>query len=77
MAKKDVHVVPAPAGGWSVKRTGAVRASRNFDLKAAAVDYGRKVSRSERSELVIHRKDGTIQQKDSHGKDPLPPRDRR
>ena len=77
MAKKNVHVVPAPTGGWTVKKAGAERASKKFDQKTAAVDYGRKVSKSERSELVIHRKDGTIQQKDSYGRDPAPPKDRR
>ena len=77
MARRDIHVVPAPSGGWSVMKTGAERASKNFDQKTAAVDYGRWVSRAERSELVIHKKDGTIQQKDSYGGDPLPPKDKR
>lgn len=77
MSKKSVHVIPAPAGGWNVKKAGAERASKNFDQKAAAVDYGRKISRTERSELVIHRRDGTIHRKDSHGRDPLPPKDGR
>jgi len=76
MAKRDIHVVPAPSGGWSVRKTGAERSSKNFDQKTAAVDYGRKASRAERSELVIHKKDGTIQQKDSYGTDPLPPKDK-
>ncbi|MDE2979933.1 MAG: DUF2188 domain-containing protein [Gemmatimonadota bacterium] len=64
------HVVPNPDGGWDVKRSGSERASRHFDTKAEAVDAGREISRNQRTEFVIHRKDGTIQRKDSHGNDP-------
>jgi hypothetical protein len=76
MAKKTHHVVPAPRGGWSVKKGGATRASKLFDTKKAAESFGRRLSVREGSELVIHRVDGTIQRKDSHGRDPNPPRDR-
>lgn len=77
MAKKSHHVVPDPDGGWNLKRGGASRASKHFDNKADAVTYGRQVSRNQRSEFVVHKRDGTIQRKDSHGKDPLPPRDKK
>jgi hypothetical protein len=76
MAKKTHHVVPNPDGGWNVKKGGADRASKHFEKKQDAVDWGRDVSRKQGSEFVIHRKDGTIQDKDSHGKDPMPPRDK-
>jgi hypothetical protein len=76
MAKKTHHVVPNPGGGWNVKKGGADRASKHFEKKQDAVDWGRDVSRKQGSEFVIHRKDGTIQDKDSHGKDPMPPRDK-
>ena len=64
------HVVPHPDGGWDVKRSGAERASGHFDTKAEAEDAGREISRNQGTEFVIHRKDGTIQRKDSHGNDP-------
>ena len=64
------HVVPNPDGGWDVKRSGSERASRHLDTRAEAVDAGREISRNQRTEFVIHRKDGTIQRKDSHGNDP-------
>ncbi len=53
-----------------MKRSGASRASRHFDTKAEAIDAGREISRNQRTELVIHRHDGTIQRKDSPGNDP-------
>lgn len=77
MARKSYHVSPAPEGRWSVIRGGALRASRNFEVKSAAIDYGRTLSINSSSELVIHRKDGTIMNANSYGKDPVPPRDKR
>ncbi len=76
MSKKagSHHVVPNPDGGWDVKRGGANRASGHFDTKKDAVDTARQISINQRTELVIHRQDGTIQRKDSHGNDPFPPR---
>jgi len=75
MARKSHHVVPSKDGGWSVKKSGAERASKSFEKKDDAVKYGRGVSKSAGSELYIHKKDGTIQKKDSHGNDPCPPKD--
>lgn len=77
MARKSHHVVPDPDGGWNVKKGGASRASRHFRTKREAESYGRTVSQRQRSEFVVHKRDGTIQRKDSHGNDPNPPRDRK
>jgi len=72
---KSNHVVPSKAkGGWAVKKSGASRASKSFDTKDKAVKYGRKISKSEKTELYIHKKDGTIQNRNSYGNDPHPPR---
>lgn len=76
MAKTSHHVVPSPSGGWSVKKSGSERASKNFAKKESAISYARGISKNQGSELYIHKKDGTIQQKDSHGKDPIPPKDK-
>jgi hypothetical protein len=75
MPSKSHHVVTDPDGGWNVVRGGATRASKHFKNKEEAVRYGREVSRNQGSELVIHKRDGTIERKDSHGRDPMPPRD--
>ena len=77
MPGKSHHVVPDPDGGWAVRKGGAKRVSKHFDRKTEAVSWGREVSRRQGSEFVIHKRDGTIQRKDSHGNDPLPPRDRK
>ncbi len=70
------HVLPSAQGGWEVKKGRASRASRHFGNQAEAIEWGRSVSRNQGSELYIHKKDGTIQEKESHRRDPTPPRDR-
>ena len=42
-----------------------------------AIDAAREIAINQRSEVVIHRRDGTIRDKDSYGNDPFPPRDRK
>ena len=74
MAKKDIHVVPRD-NGWGVRREGASRDSSHHDRKSDAVDAGRTTARRDRVELVTHGKDGRIQDSDSYGNDPVPPRD--
>lgn len=71
---KTHHVVPAPQGGWNVKKGGAERTSNHTNTKKEAIDIARKISQNQGSELYIHGKDGKIQQKDSHGNDPFPPK---
>ncbi len=77
MNRKSYHVVPGMDGGWNVRKGGAERASKHFEKQEQAIDWARSASRSAKSELYIHRRDGTVRQKDSHGNDPLPPRDKR
>ncbi len=78
MAKrKEHHVVPNPVGGWDVKRENAGRASKHFDKKVDAITWARGVSKRHGTELIPHRKDGIIHKPDSHGNDPIPPRDKK
>lgn len=76
MAENSYHVVPAPSGGWSVKKSGAVRASKHFDSKADAEKWAKEVVKDRGAAVYVHRRDGTVERKDSHGNDPLPPRGR-
>ena len=76
MTKKDIHVVPRDSG-WAVKKEGNERASSLHDTKDRALDHARDQARRERVEVVIHKKDGKIQDSDSYGRDPFPPRDQK
>jgi hypothetical protein len=73
MQAKGQHVVPRD-GRWSVRRTGAVRATRTFDTQEEAIDEGRRIARTQGAELYIHGRDGLIRARESYGKDPFPPK---
>jgi hypothetical protein len=47
------------------------------DTQREAADRAREIARNQHSEVVIHRRDGTIRDSDSYGNDPNPPRDRK
>lgn len=72
-SKRNQHVVPHD-GGWAVKGAGAERATAVYSTKLPAVDRARVIANNQGSELLIHGKNGQIQTKDSHGKDPFPPK---
>ena len=77
MSVRQTHVVPnSSRGGWDVKSDGASRATKHCDTKQEAMSIGRTISRNQGTELIPHRKDGRIQNPDSHGHDPCPPRDK-
>ena len=59
--RNEHHVIFSLDGGWAVKKRQNTRASRVFDEKGDAVTYGKKMSESHCSELIIHRKDGSIE----------------
>ena len=59
---------------WKVKRENSEKSIKNFNTQKEAVDFGRKLSKKDNAELVIHDKEGKIQRKDSHGNDPYPPK---
>jgi hypothetical protein len=75
MGRKERHVVHNPQGGWDSKRENAERASKHFETKKEAMDWSRAKARNEGSELIPHGMDGKIQNPNSHGGDPCPPKD--
>ncbi len=76
MSKKDIHVVPHKEG-WATKKEGASRAGAVTDTKAEALERAREQAKRENVEVVIHKKDGKIQDSDSYGNDPHPPKDKK
>jgi hypothetical protein len=74
--KQDIHVVPHP-GGWATKKEDAKRAGSVCSTKNEALERAREQAGREKVEVVIHRKNGTIQYSDSYGNDPNPPKDRK
>jgi len=73
---KNQHVVPTD-GDWGVRGEGNSRLTSLHDTQAEAIDAAREIAINQQSEVVIHRPDGRIRDKDSYGNDPFPPRDRK
>lgn len=57
-----------------MKRDNAKRAVARTDTQRQAIDIARSISQNSGDELVIRRPDGRIREKDSHGRDPYPPK---
>ena len=79
MAKrKERHVVPnKEKGGWDSKRESAKRVSKHFDKKEDAMKWSKEKAKEEGSELIPHKRDGKIQNPNSYGNDPNPPKDKK
>lgn len=68
------------SGSWKVLREGAQRASQRVSLQSQAEAIAKKLSHgSGGGEVVIHRPDGKIRDKDTvaPGRDPHPPIDKK
>ena len=76
MERKEHHVVfNRDLKMWDVKREHAGRVSGRYPTKDMALSAAREFSRNGETELIVHLKNGRIQNPDSHGKDPCPPVD--
>ncbi len=73
MPNRNQHVTPHRAG-WAVRGAGAARATSVHQTQAEAIDRAREIARNQGTELFIHRRDGRIRARDSHGRDPHPPK---
>lgn len=63
MKKETYHVIPNSKGGWSVTKRGNERATKTFDNKESAEKFGVGLSKTHKSDLVIHKKDGSVQKR--------------
>ena len=68
---KNQHVVKTE-GGWGVRGESNTRNTQNFDTQQAAINRAREIAINQKSELLIHGRDGQIRDKHSYGNDPYP-----
>lgn len=69
---KNQHVTPK-GDLWQVKGAGNEWATKIVETQKEAIEIAREIAKNQQSELVIHRPDGTIREKDSFGNDSYPP----
>lgn len=79
MAKKgpNVHVVPSKTqpGKFVAKEAGNPKPITRPATQADTIKKAIPVAKENKSEVVIHGRDGAIRDKDSYGSDPNPPKD--
>ena len=73
---KQIHIVPN-GNMWSVREAGRTQPISNHRTQSNAIGAGRPLAIRTEAELVIHRPNGQIRDKDSYGLDPNPPKDRK
>jgi hypothetical protein len=72
--KPPVHTVKT-GSGWANKQGSQVVSEHR--KKPAAEAEGRREAKRDQTEHVIHGRNGRIQEKNSYGNDPNPPKDKR
>lgn len=73
---KNQHVVPV-GNKWGVRGEKNYRLTSINPTQGAAIDTAIDIAKNQKSEVVIHRRDGTIRDRDSYGNDPFPRPDRK
>ncbi|MCM3714146.1 DUF2188 domain-containing protein [Alkalihalobacillus oceani] len=62
---KGEHVL-AHEDGWAVQAEDAKRPSEVFSKKEEAIDRAREIAKNKQTHLIVHKKDGAVQEKTSY-----------
>ena len=73
MTGKNQHVVPHK-DGWAVKGAGNQRATSVHTTQAEAIQEAKQIAQNQRSEMLIHGRNGQIRERNTYGDDPFPPK---
>lgn len=73
MSRKNQHVVPH-GNQWAVKGEKNEKATKVVGTQSEAIGIAREIAINQKSELIIHRPNGQIRDKDSFGNDDFPPK---
>lgn len=75
--QKNLHIVYRGEEGWEVKRIGDRDShTGTFRTKDEAFNHAQRIAKNSRTEVIIHGRDGLIQDRHSYAGDPYPPRSR-
>lgn len=73
---KNQHVVPH-SGDWAIKGENNKKATKVVSTQAEAKKIAESIAKNQKSEAIIHGKDGRIISSNSYGNDPCPPKDKK
>lgn len=66
---KNQHVV-SHEGGWAVREEGTALPSAVFKTQSEAWERAKSIARKERTEAVLHGRNGLIRARNAYGHDP-------
>lgn len=72
-AMANQHVVPHNRE-WAVRSAGSKRVTLTRGTQREAIAAGKGIATNQKSELLVHGRNGQIRARNSYGKDPFPPR---
>lgn len=73
MGKKNQHVVPK-GDNWAVRGAGNSKVTKIVSTQAEAIKIARDIAINQGSEMLIHRPNGQIRDKNTYGTDNCPPK---
>lgn len=75
MKNKNIHTVyNSDRKMWENKHEGNSKPISSHHTKDNAVNSAEKTARQEHVELIVHKKDGQFDWRNSYGNDPFPPK---
>ncbi|PUB90118.1 MAG: hypothetical protein DBP01_08570 [gamma proteobacterium symbiont of Ctena orbiculata] len=72
MAGKNQHVVKRE-NGWGVRGEGNSKDTSQHRTQEEARQAAVEIAKNQKSEVLIHGRNGKIRDRDSYGNDPFPP----
>ena len=73
MPGRNQHVV-THGDRWAVQPERGKKPTSLHQTQQEAIDRATGIAKNQKSELFIHRRDGTIRERNSYGNDPYPPK---
>ncbi len=70
---KNQHVVKY-GNGWVIKGADNSKATKVTNTQKEAIKIANEIARNQKSETVIHGRNGKFRDKNSYGNDPYPPK---
>ncbi|MGP3778799.1 DUF2188 domain-containing protein [Halanaerobium saccharolyticum] len=74
MSRKNQHIVPTSNNEWGVKGENNKKLTAKFKTQKEAINHGKEICKNQKSELLVHGKNGRIRKRNSYGNDPFPPK---
>ena len=73
MSNKNQHVVPH-SGKWAVRGAGNENVTTVHNTQGEAISAARGTAIRQKSEMLIHGRNGQIRERNTYGNDPYPPK---